>query len=154
MIHHTPHPERVVAAVAQRLKPDGEFRLMLYSRYCWKVLGIYLRYGFREPRNVSHLVAKYSEAQTGCPITYIYSLKEIRHLLSQFDIVNITKEHIFPYRIPEYVQGRYVKRWYFQWIPNVWFRWLEKILGWHLLIVARRRHESPRNGDQERTIES
>ena len=37
VIHHTPHPERVMASAARRLKREGEFRLMLYSRYCWKV---------------------------------------------------------------------------------------------------------------------
>jgi len=48
------------------------------------------------------------------------------------------KDHIFPYRIPDYVQYRYVKNWYFRWMPEAWFRWLEKKLGWHLLIVAKR----------------
>ena len=71
VIHHTPHPERVVAAAAHRLKPDGEFRLMLYNRYSWKVFWIYLLTGWQEPWNLSRLVAKYSEAQTGCPVTHV-----------------------------------------------------------------------------------
>lgn len=137
VIHHTPRPERVVAAVARRLKPGGEFRLMLYSRYCWKVLWIYLHYFWKEPWNLSRLVAKYSEAQTGCPVTYIYSFRQARKLLSKFEILSMGKEHIFPYRIRDYVQYRYVKCWYFRWIPHAWFRWLERHLGWHLLIVAR-----------------
>ena len=137
VIHHTPSPARVVAAVAKRLKEDGEFRLMLYSRFSWKVLSIYLRRGWREPWNLSRLVAEYSEAQTGCPVTYIYSFQQVRELLADFEIVNLSKEHIFPYRIRDYVQFRYVKGWYFRWMPDSWFRWLERRLGWHTLIVAR-----------------
>lgn len=137
VIHHTPHPERVVAAVARRLKPGGEFRLMLYSRYCWKTLWIYLKYGWREPWNLHQLVAKYSEAQIGSPVSYVYSFREVRELLRDFEVVRIWKDHIFPYRIPDYVQYRYVKNWYFRWLPQAWFRWLERRLGWHTLIVAR-----------------
>lgn len=138
VIHHTPSPARVVAAAARRLKDDGELRLMLYSRYSWKVLSIYLRRGWREPWNLSRLVARYSEAQTGCPITYIYSFKQVRELLQGFEIVSLSKDHIFPYRIRDYVEYRYVKAWYFRWMPDSWHRWLERRLGWHTLIVARR----------------
>lgn len=138
VIHHTPSPARVVAAVAKRLKDNGEFRLMLYSRYCWKVLSIFLRYGWMEPWNLSRVVARYSEAQTGCPITFVYSSRQARELLRDFEIVRLEKDHIFPYRVRDYVQFRYVKVLYFRWLPESWFRWLEKSLGWHTLIVARR----------------
>lgn len=137
VLHHTPDPERVVAAAARRLKPEGEFRLMLYSRYCWKVLWIYLRYGWREPWNLSCLVARYSEAQTGSPVTYVYSYRQARDLLKGFEILSMAKDHIFPYRLADYVQYRHVKAWYFRWMPQSWFRWLERRLGWHTLIVAR-----------------
>ncbi len=139
VIHHTPHPEHVVKALAQRLKPDGEARIMIYARHSWKVLWIYLLYGWREPWNWRNLVAKYSEDQIGSPVSYVYSKREARNLLGELEIVSITKDHIFPYRIADYVQYRYVKNWYFRWMPNSCFRWLERRLGWHLLIVARRR---------------
>jgi SAM-dependent methyltransferase len=137
VIHHTPHPERVVQAVAERLKPAGELRLMVYARYSWKVLWIYLRHAWREPWNWRRLAAKYSEAEIGSPVSYIYSRREARALLLGFKIVSMTKDHIFPYRISDYVQYQYVKNWYFRWMPNSWFRWLERHLGWHLLIMAR-----------------
>ncbi len=137
VIHHTPHPERVVAAVRRHLKPNGEFRLMLYTRYSWKVLWMYLRYGWREMGNLSGLVAKYSEAQTGCPITYVYSFRQVGELMRDFDILHVSKAHIFPYRIRDYVEYRYIKVWYFRWLPDSWFAWLERRLGWHTLIVAR-----------------
>jgi 2-polyprenyl-3-methyl-5-hydroxy-6-metoxy-1,4-benzoquinol methylase len=136
VIHHTPHPERVVTAITQRLKPGGELRLMVYARHSWKVLWIYARYAWREPWNWGELIAKYSEAQIGSPVSYVYSASEARDLLREFQIVSINKDHIFPYRISDYIQYRYVKNWYFRWIPNSWFRWLERRLGWHLMIVA------------------
>ena len=137
VIHHTPSPERVVKAIATRLKPAGELRLMVYARHSWKVLWIYARYAWREPWNWRRLAAKYSEAEIGSPVSYIYSHREARALLQEFEIVSITKDHIFPYRISDYIQYRYVKNWHFRWIPNSWFRGIEKRLGWHLLIIAK-----------------
>lgn len=137
VIHHTPHPERVVKAIIGRLKPDGELRLMVYARHSWKVLWIYARYAWREPWNWQRLVAKYSEAEIGSPVSYVYSRREARALLQGLKVASITKDHIFPYRVADYIQYRYVRSWYFRWMPNSWFRWLERRLGWHLLITAR-----------------
>jgi 2-polyprenyl-3-methyl-5-hydroxy-6-metoxy-1,4-benzoquinol methylase len=137
VIHHTPHPERVVKAITKRLKPGGELRIMVYARHSWKVLWIYAYYGWREPWNWRKLVSKYSEAEIGSPVSYVYSSREARELLRNFEILSMRKDHIFPYRIPDYVQYRYTKNWYFRWMPNSWFQWLERRLGWHLMIVAK-----------------
>ena len=136
VIHHTPHPDKVIEAIAKRLKPRGELRLMLYARFSWKMLWIYLRYIWFEPWNWRSLPAKYSEAQIGSPVSYVYSFQEARELLRGFKIVSMRKDHIFPYRISDYVQYRYIRNWYFRVLPEAWFRWLEQKLGWHLLIVA------------------
>jgi SAM-dependent methyltransferase len=137
VIHHTPHPERIIKAINERLKPDGELRLMVYARHSWKVLWIYARHAWREPWNWRRLIARYSEAEIGSPVSYTYSCREARSLLDGFEIVNMTKDHIFPYRVRDYTQYRYVKTWYFRFMPSSWFRWLERRLGWHLLIVAK-----------------
>jgi 2-polyprenyl-3-methyl-5-hydroxy-6-metoxy-1,4-benzoquinol methylase len=137
VIHHTPHPERVVKSITQLLKPDGEARIMVYARHSWKVLWIYARYAWREPWNWRTLVSKYSEAQIGSPVSYVYSEREARNLFRDLEIVSISKDHIFPYRIRDYIQYRYVKSWYFRFLPNSWFHWLERRLGWHMLIIAR-----------------
>src|SRR6185436_5228342 len=99
---------------------------------------IILKYGKGRFWKVSELVARYSEAQTGCPITYIYSKKEAKTLLEHhgFTVVDMTIDHIFPYRIPDYVNYRYVKVWYFRFLPKAVFRFLERKLGWHLCITA------------------
>ena len=65
------------------------------------------------------------------------SEKEVKELMSDFEIKEITKDHIFPYEIKKYVNYEYRKVWYFRWMPKFLFDWLKKHLGWHLLIVAK-----------------
>ena len=48
----------------------------------------------------------------------------------------IEVEHIFPYRISDYVQYRYEWEWYFRWMPRPLFRALERRFGWHLLLTG------------------
>jgi 2-polyprenyl-3-methyl-5-hydroxy-6-metoxy-1,4-benzoquinol methylase len=139
VIHHTPHPERVIEQIQSFVKPGTEIKIMVYYRYSWKVFWIVLKYGWGQFWKLDELVAKYSEAQTGCPITYSYSKKQFSTLLEKqgFGVTDIFVDHIFPYRIPDYVQYRYVKVWYFRWIPQGVFRWLEHHFGWHLCVSAR-----------------
>jgi len=83
-------------------------------------------------------VAQHSEAETGCPVTYTYSSREGTQLLerSGFRVKQISIEHIFPYRVSDYVEYRYVREWYFQWMPRSLFDCLERHLGWHLCLTA------------------
>lgn len=138
VIHHTPHPDKILKEVHKFLSPNGTLKIMVYYRYSWKVLWILLKYGKGQFWKLSNLVATYSEAQTGCPITYIYSKKEARQLLDScgFKVVAMSPDHIFSYKIPDYVQYRYVKEWYFRWMPKRLFHFLEKCFGWHLCITA------------------
>lgn len=136
VLHHTPNPERAVLEISKHLGLDSQVRLMLYSRYCWKTLWIYLKYGWRE--NWKNLIARYSEAETGCPVTFVYSEEEIDRLMRRagLRVITIYKDHIFPYRISDYVQYQYVINWYFRCLPKSWFNWLESKFGWHTMIVA------------------
>jgi len=103
-----------------------------------KVLWILLTYGKGQFWRLAELVARHSEAQTGCPITYTFTRRQIRKLLERygFQVTEMWVDHIFPYRIPDYVQYCYVKVWYFRWMPKPLFRWIEKHFGWHLLVTA------------------
>jgi 2-polyprenyl-3-methyl-5-hydroxy-6-metoxy-1,4-benzoquinol methylase len=138
VIHHTPHPHKILQEIHKFLSPTGQLKIMVYYRYSWKVFWILLKYGKLQFWKLSKLVATYSEAQTGCPITYIYSKKEAQAMLNScgFKTTDIQVDHIFPYKIPEYVQYRYVKEWYFRWMPKPLFRLIEKLFGWHLCITA------------------
>jgi len=140
VIHHTPHPQRAIKEAFRVLKPGGEFRLMVYNRLSWKAFWIIMTYGKGRFWRWKELIPRYSEAQTGCPITWTYTPGEIRELLTTagFVVDSIQKDHIFPYRIKDYIQHRYVKEWYWRLLPKPVFRWLERRLGWHLLVKAHR----------------
>jgi hypothetical protein len=77
------------------------------------------------------------EAQPDCPVVSTYTARGVRRLLRGLEVISIRKHHIFPWSVPDYVQHRYRKVWYFRWMPPPLFRALERLLGWHLLIVAR-----------------
>ena len=137
VIHHTPSPERVFDQLKQYCKPDTELRVMLYTRWSWKVFWIVAGYGKGAFWRADELVRTYSEAQTGSPVTFYYSPSEVRELMSGYEVSEISKDHIFPYQIAKYVKYEYEWVWYFRMLPLPWFRWLEKRLGWHTLITAR-----------------
>lgn len=138
VIHHTPHPERVIEQMRYYVQPGSIVKIMVYHRYAWKVLWILLKYGKGQFWRLAEIVARHSEAQTGCPITYTFTRREVQNLLEQygFSVTDMQVEHIFPYRISDYIQYRYVKVWYFRWMPQVLFRWLERHFGWHLCVTA------------------
>jgi len=139
VIHHSPHPERVFEQLKPYCKPETELRVMLYSKWSWKVMWIILVYGKGAIWRSDELVARYSEAQTGSPVTFYYSARGVRDVMRDYDVTRIWKDHIFPYRIEKYVKYEYQWVWYFRWLPTPWFSWLERRLGWHTLITARPR---------------
>lgn len=138
VIHHTPHPERVLDQLKLYAKPGTSLRIMVYYRWSWKVLWILFAYGKGRFWMLDRLIADYSEAQTGCPVTYSYSRTTGARLLKDhgFAVKRSFVEHIFPYNIPDYVQYRYKKIWYFRWMPDFLFSGLERAFGWHLCLIA------------------
>jgi 2-polyprenyl-3-methyl-5-hydroxy-6-metoxy-1,4-benzoquinol methylase len=138
VIHHTPHPERVLEQLRSYARPGTTVKLMVYNRYSWKVFWILLTYGKCQFWRLKELIARYSEAETGCPVTYSYSPRELRELMERhgFRVKQVQIEHIFPYRIRDYVQYRYIREWYFRWMPEPLFHILERMLGWHLCVTA------------------
>ncbi len=121
VLHHTPQPGAVLQNMKLYLKPDRELRIMLYAKW-----------------SIKHLTGEQPEAQAGCPLVRWYSKREATKLLeaSGFRVVSIRKTHIFPWRVSDYVEHRYVKRWVYRWMPGWFFRCLERIAGHHLLVVA------------------
>ena len=138
VIHHTPHPERVIAEILNLyVHDDTMLKVMLYHRRSWKVFWILATEGRGAFWKLDELIAQNSEAQTGCPVTYAYTSGEAARLLSGFDVVDSQVDFIFPYRIRDYVEYTYVKNWYFRMLPTRVFRWLERRAGWHLCITAK-----------------
>jgi 2-polyprenyl-3-methyl-5-hydroxy-6-metoxy-1,4-benzoquinol methylase len=138
VLHHTPNPEKAFLQILKLSHPGTTVKIMVYHRRSWKVLWILLTYGKCRFWRLTKIVARHSEAQTGCPVTYIYTKLEGQKLLNDigFKITNVQVEHIFPFRIKDYIQYRYVKVWYFRFVPERFFHWLEHKLGWHLCITA------------------
>lgn len=138
VIHHSPHPERILEQARSYLRSGGTLKVMVYNRRSWKVLWMILKYGKGDPRRTRELIAEHSEAQFGSPVTYAYTRAELTAMLARhgFRVTDIFVDHIFPWRIKDYVEYRYVKVWYFRWIPEVLFRRLERRLGWHLCATA------------------
>jgi ubiquinone/menaquinone biosynthesis C-methylase UbiE len=138
VIHHTPHPERALAEMRALTAPGGTLKLMIYHRRSWKVFWIVAAQGKGRFWKTDGLVAEHSEAQTGCPITFSYTRGEARELVEQsgFRVRDVWVDHVFPYRIRDYVEYRYVKEPYFRWMPEPLFRAFERRFGWHLLVEA------------------
>ena len=141
VIHHTPDPNRVLDEIRKYVTPQSTVKIMVYNRWSWKVFWILLVYGKGQFWKLDRLVAEYSEAQTGCPVTYSCSRTEGRRWFESrgFRVTDVMVDHIFPYAIAEYVQYRYKVVWYFRWMPKTLFRALERAFGWHLCLTAKLR---------------
>ncbi len=138
VIHHTPHPERVIKELKKYATKETVVKIMVYYKYSWKVFWILVKYGKGVFWRLNQLIAQYSEAVIGSPVTYVYSQSDIRNsFLRDFRIIQMSPEHIFPYKIKPYRAYRYEKTWYFKYIPMFLFEMLEKHIGWHLCITAR-----------------
>ncbi len=124
VIHHTPHPYKVVENIRKYMGRESEFRLMLYARDSWKAIMINEK--IDQP-----------EAQKDCPIADRYSYKDVEALLINYDIIDIKQDHIFPYIIDKYINYEYEIQPWFKAMPKNIFKALEKNLGWHMLIKCK-----------------
>ena len=123
VLHHTLYPKIAIENIYKMLKPDGEFKLMLYAKNSLK--NFMIKDGLDQ-----------YEAQYGVPVAYTYTYDEIYSLLSKFSDITIEQTHIFPYKIEEYKQYKYVKQEYFELMPKELFTCLEKNIGWHLCVTC------------------
>ena len=124
VIHHSPHPERIVSEIKKYMNEDSTLKIMLYAKDSWK--NYMIEAGLDQP-----------EAQYGCPIANTYTKEEVVELLDGYEVLSIEQDHIFPYQIEPYKQGEYVKQPWFAEMPDEMFGILERKLGRHLLITAK-----------------
>jgi SAM-dependent methyltransferase len=124
VIHHSPHPEKIIAEMKKYMNENSVLKIMLYAKDSWK--NYMIESGFDQP-----------EAQYGCPIANTYTKKDVVELLDGYDVLSIEQDHVFPYQVEPYKNGEYVKQPWFESMPPEMFRTLEKNLGWHLLITAK-----------------
>lgn len=139
VIHHSPHPEKILQHCQKMLSNDGELRMMVYAKLSYKVLNLMREAHVWDFSALDNLIASYSEAQTGCPVTYSYTLEGAKRLFSDFDILDIKKSHIFSWDIPKYISYVYEKEDCFKNISDEFFHEIEDELGWHILIKAKKK---------------
>ena len=69
---------------------------------------------------------------------------EVKRLLQGFSVTSMVKDHIFPYKVEEYVKYKYVLEDCWKNVSPEQFREYEKELGWHTLITASPTREEQR----------
>jgi len=137
VIHHSPHPRRIVQHIRRYMTPDSELRLMVYSRISYKLFWMMKQEGIWDLSRIDELLARNSEAQSGCPVTYSYDDESAAALLDGCRILEMRKAHIFTWDIDAYVRHEYVKAPEWANVSDEELARLERELGWHLLIRAR-----------------
>lgn len=127
VIHHAPSPERIVRGLPSILADEGEVRAMLYAKNSWK--NILINAGWDQP-----------EAQDNCPQAVTYTKLEAEDLFfnAGFTQATVEQDFIFPWNIEHYVKYEYVKQPWFEAMPPELFRIMERALGWHLMITAKK----------------
>jgi hypothetical protein len=136
VIHHSPHPERIVNEARKYMNAQSELRLMVYSRVSYKLFWIMKQENVWDMDRIDELVAKNSEAQSGCPVTDTYTPDSVRALLQGYRVVDISKAHIFTWDIAAYRQHEYKKDPAWARVSDEELANLEKELGWHTLVRA------------------
>ena len=139
VIHHTPHPEKVLDEIRKYVTPQSTVKIMVYNRWSWKVLWILFVYGKGQFWKLDRLIAEYSEAQTGCPVTYSYSRAGGRRLAGGAWLPDDAPgggSHL-PVQHSGIREVSLQAFWYFRWMPKPLFQALERMFGWHLCLTAK-----------------
>ena len=136
VIHHSPRPRRIIEHLTRYATPASELRLMVYARVSYKLFWIMREEGIWDLGRIDELIARNSEAQTGCPVTYTYTDETVRQLLAGFDVREVRKAHIFTWDVEAYRRYEYKKAAEWMDVSDPELASLEKELGWHLLVRA------------------
>jgi len=140
VIHHTPNPDGIFSKIKNHLKDNGEFRVMVYNKLSWRGFEILFESGnvFNNILDIDNAIARHSEAQQGCPVTFSYTSSQFKKILEshQLKVDDLSIYHIFPWVIKDYVKGNYEKKNIWKFIPDRIFNKLQSVIGWHLCVIA------------------
>ena len=124
VIHHSPRPDLILQQAAQYMRSGSMLKVMVYAEHSWK--NYLIETGLDQP-----------EAQSGCPIAYTYTPQALEQMIGPaFKIHAMEQDHIFPFQVEPYRQGQFIKQPWFDCMPELMFRQLERKLGWHLMATA------------------
>jgi len=115
---------------------------MVYSKISYKLFWIMMEYNIKDINKGFEILKKESEAQTNCPITYLYSFDDIRNnlLTDKFEIINIWKDFIFTFDINEYYNNNYIKDQYWKDIDDEKIKEMANDLGWNTMVICKLRN--------------
>ncbi|MBI4244748.1 MAG: class I SAM-dependent methyltransferase [Planctomycetes bacterium] len=152
VIHHVPNPYEVLKEIKKFCHKDTEIRVMVYAKWSFKVFSRIIGSGKWFKWSKKGVIKSGSEAQKNCPITYAYSLKDVKTLFKDYKIIDIYKDHIFPYKIKDYIEHKYRKVLLYKLMPVSLFKFLERKFGWHIMVVVKPKPELmaqlPTNGPE------
>ena len=128
VIHHTPDQDS-----------GSELRIMMYSKISYKLFWAMHENNRWNMATMDDTIREFAEAQTGCPVAYTYTFDQLRELIAPwYEVTEISKDHIFKWNVEKYINHEYA-------VDDAWkdvspenFRALEKELGWHTLVKAKR----------------
>jgi len=139
VIHHTPNPRAIIERAALHQVQGQELRIMLYSKFSYKLFWAMHTKNAWNFCQMNDTIREFAEAQNGCPIAYTYTFDEIQTLLEPYYVIeDIHKDHVFKWNTEKYVQHEYEIDEVFKDMTPENFRALEKELGWHTLVKAKR----------------
>lgn len=121
VLHHTPDTAKAIDECYRVLKKDGKIIMLLYARgwkhYLIRVLAA--KFIKNKDRNTE---------MWGCPLTYIYTKKEIESMMIKFRNVTIERYRLGTYF--DYQQEFYGIKLFPRWFSKLCYAFkLEKILG-------------------------
>lgn len=120
VIHHSEHPDKIIAEIRRVLKPNGRFVGMLYARYSLSVLRLWIKNALltgKPWRSLSDVLYHHQESIG----TKAYTVRELQELFCEFRSISAWKI-ITPHdkhRLPN---------WITKYLPNVW--------GWFIALRA------------------
>jgi SAM-dependent methyltransferase len=127
VIHHSPDIDHHITEIHKLLRPNGEFRFMVYAKNSWKYAMI--------QKGLDQF-----EAQAECPYAEAFTRDEIEDMLDGiFDIERIRQAHCFMYNVAAYREGRYELEPWFAAMSDTMRDAVREYLGWHLLVKARKK---------------
>lgn len=95
VLHHTPDTSRAISEIRRVVRPDGEARIMLYSRRSWLALGAWFRWGLGRARPWKSIAAVLGE-HLESPGTKAYTSRELDELFAGFRDVRYVR-NVTPY---------------------------------------------------------
>jgi SAM-dependent methyltransferase len=140
VIHHTENPKRAIESISAVQDVGQELRIMLYSKFSYKLFWAMHENERWDLSRMDDTIREFAEAQTGCPIAYTYTFDDVKELLEPwYEITDIRKDHIFIWDIEKYKNHEYVVDKAWQVVSSETLASMEKELGWHTLVKAKRK---------------